>query len=56
VKFDQIKKEVPELNKFNYNIQTIIFNPALDSSNVTPATWVKIATTIKIIMNYLMDL
>lgn len=46
VKFDQIKKEVPELNKFNYNIQTIIFNPALDSSNVTPEIWVKIATTI----------
>lgn len=50
VKFDQIKKEVPELNKFNYNIQTIIFNPALDSSNVTPKTWIKIATTI--IENY----
>jgi L-asparaginase len=47
MKFDQIKKEVPELNKFNYTIETIIFNPALDSSNVTPATWVKIATTIK---------
>ncbi len=47
VKFDQIKKEVPELNKFNYNIQTITFNPALDSSNVTPETWIKIAATIK---------
>lgn len=47
VKFDQIQKEVPELNKFNYNIQTITFNPALDSSNVTPEVWVKIATTIK---------
>ena len=47
VKFDRIKKEVPELNKFNYNIRTIVFNPVLDSSNVTPAIWVKIANTIK---------
>ncbi len=47
VKFDQIKKEVPELNKFNYNIQTVIFNPALDSSNVSPDVWIKIAATIE---------
>jgi L-asparaginase len=47
VKFDQILEEVPELNKFNYNIKTIKFNPALDSSNVTPAVWVKIAKTIE---------
>lgn len=47
VKFDQIKEEVPELNKFNYNIKTIIFTPALDSSNVTPAFWIKIAKTIE---------
>ncbi len=47
VKFNQIKKEVPELNKFNYNIQSVIFNPALDSSNVTPGVWVKIASAIK---------
>jgi L-asparaginase len=47
VKFDQILKEVPELNKFNFNIQTVIFNPALDSSNMNPSVWVKIALTIK---------
>lgn len=47
VKFDQIKEEVPELNKFNYNIKTITFSPALDSSNVTPAVWIKIARTIE---------
>ncbi len=47
VKFDQILKEVPELNKFNYNIQTVIFNPVLDSSNMNPSVWVKIAQTIK---------
>ncbi len=47
VKFDQILQEVPELNKFNFNIQTVIFNPALDSSNMNPSVWVKIANTIK---------
>jgi len=47
VKFDKILEEVPELNKFNYNIKSVIFNPALDSSNMNPAVWVKIAKTIK---------
>lgn len=47
VKFDQILDEVPELNKFKYNIKTITFNPALDSSNINPSVWVKIARTIK---------
>ncbi|MGE0019046.1 MAG: asparaginase [Draconibacterium sp.] len=47
VKFEQILKEIPELNKFNYNIQTVVFNPVLDSSNMNPAMWVKIALTIK---------
>lgn len=46
VKFDQILDEVPELNKFNYNIKTIIFHPALDSSNMNPSVWIKIARTI----------
>lgn len=47
VKFDRILEEVPELNKFNYHIKTIIFNPPLDSSNMTPAVWIKIARTIE---------
>ncbi len=47
VKFDQILDEVPELNKFNYNIKTAIFNPPLDSSNMNPAIWIKIARTIE---------
>jgi len=43
VRFEQILKEVPELIKFNYNLQTIVLNPILDSSNINPAVWVKIA-------------
>jgi L-asparaginase len=47
VKFDQIKEEIPELNKFDYNIKTITFNPPLDSSNMNPVIWIKIAKTIQ---------
>lgn len=46
VKFDQIKEDIPELNKFNYSIKTITFNPPLDSSNMNPSVWIKIAKTI----------
>src|SRR5690554_5806948 len=46
IQFDNIKTEVPELNKFNYEIDTITFNPALDSSNVTPEIWIQIANVI----------
>ncbi len=47
VKFDHILEDVPELNKFDYTIKTITFNPPLDSSNINPAIWVKIANTIR---------
>lgn len=47
VKFDQILDEVPELTKFGYNIKSVIFNPPLDSSNMNPGIWVKIANTIR---------
>jgi L-asparaginase len=47
VKFDRILDEVPELKKFNFIIDSVIFNPALDSSNMNPDVWVKIARTIE---------
>ena len=47
VKFRQILDEVPELNKFNYNIKTIVLNPIIDSSNMNPSFWIKIARTIE---------
>lgn len=47
VKFDQILDEVPELNKFGFNIRTVVSRPALDSSNISPENWVKMANTIK---------
>jgi L-asparaginase len=47
VKFDQIQEEVPDLNRLGVNLQVITFTPPIDSSNMTPAIWVKIAKTIE---------
>jgi L-asparaginase len=47
VKFDQIVNEVPELNKFNLNLRSLVLTPAIDSSNMNPKIWAKIAQSIK---------
>lgn len=47
MKFDQIQEEVPELDRLGYNLQVVTFSPPIDSSNMTPVIWVKIATTIE---------
>lgn len=46
-KFDQIEEEVPELKKFNISLSTVTFTPLIDSSNVTPELWSKIAQVIR---------
>ncbi len=46
-RFDNILEEVPELRKFGFNLKTHSFNPPLDSSNVGPDTWIKIAGIIE---------
>jgi L-asparaginase len=45
--FDQILNEVPELRKFGFTLDTISFNPLVDSSDITPEFWVSLATIIK---------
>lgn len=47
VRFEKIQEVVPELKKFDFIIKTITFNPALDSSNMNPISWIKIAKTIE---------
>ena len=47
MKFDLIKDEIPELYKLGYHLDSITFNPPIDSSNMTPAIWIEIAGTIK---------
>lgn len=44
--FDNIKNNVPELNRLNYHIEVISFNPLIDSSNMSPKDWKKIAVLI----------
>ena len=45
--FEQIHDEVPELRKFGFNIDSISFNPLVDSSDITPEFWIKLATIIQ---------
>ena len=45
-RFDRIVEEVPELKKFGYTLDTIAFDPPIDSSNVTPELWARIAEVI----------
>ncbi len=44
--FDKIRSEFPELNRLQHQIDTIAFEPAIDSSDVTVNIWQQIATTI----------
>lgn len=45
--FDHIMEEVPELKRFGFNLSTISFTPVIDSSNINPDVWVKLAKLIK---------
>ncbi len=45
--FSQIKEEVPELNKFDVRIDSVTFDPLIDSSDVEPSLWVKLAELIR---------
>lgn len=45
--FRQILNEVPEIEKFAMKIDAYTFNPPIDSSDVMPNLWVKLADLIK---------
>ena len=45
--FNQIEIEVPELKKFHYKLDTLSFTPLVDSSDISPEFWIKLAVTIK---------
>lgn len=47
VDFSEIEREVPELHKFNVELETITFSPVIDSSNITVECWVTLATIIE---------
>src|SRR5688572_4066875 len=46
IDFSQIRKEVPEIKKFGYHIEVESFHPVLDSSDMQPEHWVKMAKLI----------
>lgn len=45
--FNQIKNKIPELNLLDCDIQTVSFDEPIDSSNMKPEYWVKIADIIE---------
>jgi len=44
--FNQIETEVPELKKFHYKLDTLSFTPPVDSSDISPDFWIKLANLI----------
>lgn len=47
MKFELIQDEIPELYKLGFNIESVTFNPPIDSANMTTAIWIQLAKTIK---------
>jgi L-asparaginase len=45
--FEQMSRLIPELNDCDYALDYISFDPTVDSSNMNPALWVKLATIIE---------
>lgn len=47
IDFRHISDQVPELRRFGFSLETVTFDPVIDSSDVTPDTWMRIARTIE---------
>lgn len=45
--FSQILAEVPELSKFAYRIDSVSFNPIIDSSDIDPDAWKQLVSHIE---------
>lgn len=45
--FEHLTDQVPEIKKFNFTIDSISFDPIIDSSNMEPAVWVRLARLIE---------
>jgi L-asparaginase len=44
--FAHLTDQVPEIKKFNYHIDSFSFDPIIDSSNMEPAVWGRLANLI----------
>lgn len=47
IDFSQISQQVPELKRFDYHIETIAFDPVIDSSEINPSDWINMAEIIE---------
>lgn len=45
--FEQILRHVPEIEKFGFNFTPVTIHPVVDSSNIKPGTWIRIAELIE---------
>lgn len=45
--FEHLRSHFPEIERFNFNIDTIVFNPPLDSSDVMPSHWQQLVNIIE---------
>ena len=45
--FENIYEQMPDLRRFDYKIDAISFDPLIDSSNMKPSFWVKLAKMIE---------
>jgi L-asparaginase len=46
IDFRHISDQVPELRRFGFTLETVTFDPVIDSSEVSPDVWIMIAETI----------
>lgn len=44
--FEEVSKHVIEIEKFGFHLSAISFNPPVDSSNIDPLIWIRIAEII----------
>jgi L-asparaginase len=47
INFNHISQQVPELKRIGFRIESITFDPVIDSAEVDPALWVKLVDTIE---------
>jgi L-asparaginase len=45
--FEEIRSHVPEIERFGHHLSAVTIHPVVDSSNIKPAAWVKIAELIR---------
>jgi len=45
--FNHISEEVPDLKRIPYQLDTLFFKKPIDSSNITPEAWLKVANKIE---------